>query len=291
MAVTIQNRKRTEATEIVNLDSKPVISNVGQSFRDFVQSLGDVLIDITALEVNTMIVEQITGEKFIAWEAYRDIYSISTAYLEQEKVHQSLCDQYMGLRKNLELEYTLMLSDPTSEFYDPNVLNAVSKDNQILTDSTVEMGEIQTRLPDPIQPTNPEEILRAKKLLNNCHFLRSLRKMSELKAALDHRNKALHKKRSEQPDFVPTEVIQKAVKTDIIYAQTIVQLDGDVINRYSQEIFDHPHREMILQLHREGVTSGERQWRGLLQFIINLVQASLNRRSIQDVLPWNSSDK
>ncbi|MGQ4649089.1 hypothetical protein [Lyngbya aestuarii] len=289
--MTIQNRKRTEATEIVNLDSKPVISNVGQSFRDFVQSLGDVLIDITALEVNTMIVEQITGEKFIAWEAYRDIYSVSTAYLEQEKVHQSLCDQYMGLRKNLELEYTLMLSDPTSEFYDPNVLNAVSNDNQILTDSTVEMGEIQTRLPDPIRPTNPEEILRAKKLLNNCHFLRSLRKMSELKAALDHRNKALHKKQSEQPEFVPTEVIQKAVKTDIIYAQTIVQLDGDVINRYSQEIFDHPHREMILQLHREGVTSGERQWRGLLQFIINLVQASLNSRSFQGILPWNSSDK
>jgi len=280
MAVTIQNRKRTETTEIVNLDSRPVISNVGQSLRDFVQSLGDVLIDITALEVNTMIVEQITGEKFIAWEAYRDIYTISTEYLEQEKIHQSLCDQYISLRKNLELEYSLLLSDPASEFYDPNVLNAVRTDNQILTDPTVEMDEIKTRLPDPIRPTNPEEIIRAKRLLNNCHFVRSLRKMSELKAALDHRNKALRKKQAEQPDFVPPEVIQKAVKTDIIYAQTVVQLDGDVINRYSQEIFDHPHREMILQLHKEGVASGERQWRGLLQFIINLVQASLGKLPI-----------
>jgi hypothetical protein len=40
----------------------------------------------------------------------------------------------------------------------------------------------------------------------------------------------------------------------MIYAQTVIQLDGDVINRYSQEIFDHPHREVILQIHREGVT-------------------------------------
>ena len=109
--------------------------------------------------------------------------------------------------------------------------------------------------------------------------MRSLRKQSELKAALDNRNKALQKKQEETPGFVESDVLAKAVKTDMIYAQTVIQLDGDVINRYSQAIFDHPHRDIILQIHREGVTSGEKQWRGLLEFVIGLVQATLQRAS------------
>ncbi|NEO29330.1 MAG: hypothetical protein F6K36_02525 [Symploca sp. SIO3C6] len=262
---------------------------MGQSFNEFVHSLGEVLIDITALEVNTMVVAQITGEKFIAWQAYRDLYPISKQYLENNNVHESLHERYLDLRKNLELEYTLIVSDPSSEFYEPKVLNRAGEDNHILTDPEVELDQIQTLLPDPFHPTNSDEILKAKAILSNGRFLRSLRKLSELKSALDNRNKALHKKQDEQIGNVDLEVIQKAVKTDIIYAQTVVQLDGDVINRYSQEIFDHPHRDMILEIHRSGVSAGEKQWRGLLQFIIGLVQASLRQPFVQNVLPWNSS--
>jgi hypothetical protein len=68
-----------------------------------------------------------------------------------------------------------------------------------------------------------------------------------------------------------------------------MQLDGDVINRYSQEIVDHPHRDVILQIHREGVTASEKQWRGLLEFIIGLVQISLQRGSGKNISPLDSS--
>jgi hypothetical protein len=78
---------------------------------------------------------------------------------------------------------------------------------------------------------------------------------------------------------IASDALQKAVTTDLIYAQTVIQLDGDVINRYSQEILDHPHREVILQIHRDGVTASEKQWRGLLEFIIGLIQATLQRNS------------
>ena len=232
-----------------------------------------------------MVVERITGDKFIAWEAYRDIYPISQDYLEQHLIHESVRDRYIELRKNLELEYTLLLTDPTSEFYDPTVLTSSREDNQILATPTIELHEIQTRLPDPLSPNSPEEILKAQRLLNDSRFLRSLRKISELKAALDNRNKALLKKQNELPANVKSDVLQRAVTTDMIYAQTVIQLDGDVINRYSQEIFDHPHRDVILQIHRDGVTAGEKQWRGLLEFIIGLVQASLQRSSGKDLFP------
>lgn len=291
----MNNTRESNTTEMTQIKqpskTKSVASNLGQSFNEFVHSLGEVLIDITALEVNTMVVEQITGEKFIAWQAYRNLYPISKQYLEENNFHESLRDRYLDLRKSLELEYILVVSDPSSEFYDPNVLNAAGDDNQILTDPEVELDEIQTRLPDPFHPTSSDQILKAKKILTNGRFLRSLRKLSELKAALDNRGKSLYKKQDEQIGNFDSEAIQRAVKTDIIYAQTVVQLDGDVINRYSQEIFDHPHRDMILEIHRNGVSAGEKQWRGLLQFVIGLVQASLRQPFVQNVLPWNSSIK
>ena len=287
--IDTRNRNRKEVTDLPTLNSRRAGSSLGRNLNEFLQSLGEVLIDITALEVNTMVVERITGDKFIAWEAYRDIYAISQDYLEQQEIHESLRDRYIDIRKTLELEYTLLLSDPTSEFYDPTILDSASSDNQILSDPTVKLNEIQTRLPDPINPTSPTDILKAQELLNNSHFLRSLRKLSELKAALDNRNKALLKKQDELPDSVQPDVVHKAVRTDMIYAQTVIQIDGDVINRYSQEIFDHPHRELILQIHREGVTAGEKQWRGLLEFIIGLVQSTLGRGSGKDLLPWGSS--
>ena len=284
-----RNRNRTEITNLPEPTSRRFTPGLSRNLDEFLQSLGEVLIDITALEVNTMVVERITGEKFIPWEAYRDIYSISEEYLERQGIYESLRDRYIELRKNLEIEYTLLLSDPNSEFYDPSLLNSVEQASQILTDPTVEFKEIQTRLPDPLRPTSPEEILKAQRLLHNSRFLRSLRKLSELKAALDNRNKALLKKRDELPGYIQPDALNKAVTTDIIYAQTVMQLDGEVINRYSQEIFDHPHRDVILQIHREGVTAGEKQWKGLLEFIIGLVQATLQQTSSKNLPPWSSS--
>ena len=280
--INTQNRKRKRTTDLPVPSSSSVTPGLHRNLNEFLQSLGDVLIDTTAVEVNTMVVEQITGEKFVAWEAYREIYPISEEYLEQQGIHESLRDRYLKLRQTLEVEYRALQSDPTSEFYDPAALDAA-------TDPMGEFHDIPTRLPDPTNSSFPEEILKAQRVLKNCRFLRNLRKASELKAALDHRNQALYRKQAEQPDYVQADALHKAVTTDMIYAQTVIQLDGDVINRYSQDILDHPHRDVILQIHREGVSAGEQQWRGLLEFVISLVQASLQWTSEKNVSSWNSS--
>lgn len=277
-----QNRKRKRTTDLPVPTSGSVAPGLHRNLNEFLQSLGDVLIDTTAVEVNTMVVEQITGEKFVAWEAYREIYPISEEYLEQQGIHESLRDRYLKLRQTLEVEYRALQRDPTSEFYDPTLLEGV-------TDPMGELRDTPTRLPDPTNSSFPEEILKAQRVLKNCRFLRNLRKVSELKAALDHRNQALYRKQAELSNDVQPDILQKAVTTDMIYAQTVIQLDGDVINRYSQDILDHPHRDVILKIHREGVSAGEQQWRGLLEFVIGLVQASLQWTSGKDVSSWNSS--
>lgn len=274
--IDTRTRKAKEITNLPESNSKRSTPGLSRNLNEFLQSLGDVLIDITALEVNTMVVERITGDKFIAWQAYRDIYPISEEYLEQQGVDVSLRDRYLELRKNLELAYTLILADATSEFYDPNVLQLATEEKQILTDPTVKWQEIYTRLPNPTNSTGSAEILKTQQILQNCRFLRSLRKISELKAALDNRNRALQRRQDEQL-YTDSEAVMEPVLTDLIYAQTVIQLDGEIINRYSQEIFAHPHREAILGIHQQGVIASEKQWRGLLEFIIGLVQTTLQR--------------
>lgn len=244
-------------------------------FNNFIESLSDLLLDITALEVNTMIVDRITADKFIAWEAYRDLYAIDRAYLEQHQIHESLRDRYLELRRTLELNYALSLANPNSSLYDPAKV-ALPDHNRVLSDPTLEINEHNTQLPSPLKRTSAEDLLEVQQLLTDARFLRGLRKLRELKVALDHRNSILLRMDAAYPGNSPA-VIAKAVKTDIIYAQTIIQLDGEIINRYSEVVVDHPHKELILKIHHENVAASERQWRGLLGFAIDIVRKALER--------------
>lgn len=245
-----------------------------QILRDFSRSLGEVLIDITALEVNTMVVERIAGDKFMAWEVYRDFYRIDETWLYRDEIHESLRARYVDLRRSLEMEYVLLICDPESDLFDPSTQEqtAVQQERlRVLSDPNAPLDALHTQLPNPLKPHDPAEMQRVQALLINPKFSRSLRKMSELKAGLDNRNRSLQRLQHLNPEQAQ-HLISHEVRTDMIYAQTIIQLDGDVINRYSTEVFDHPHRDLILSIHKESVLSGEQQWRELLGFILDLTQ-------------------
>ncbi|NES84689.1 MAG: hypothetical protein F6K10_26605 [Moorea sp. SIO2B7] len=263
-------------TSTIEKNGKHGGSLLGRRLNDFVTSLGDVLVDITALEVNTMVVERITGDKFIAWEVYRDLYPICRTYLQQQGIDESLGDRYLELRKTLELEYNLLLTNPESEFYDPSLMANIAQDCPILTEPSVDLDKIQSKLPNPLNPNNSEEILQTQRLLKDCQFLRSLRKVGELKAALDNCNRALLRQEEAQGNNLPLGAITKALKTDLIYAQTTIQMDGDIVNRYAKEIFDHPQKEQLLQIHRDSVQAGQKQWQGLLEFVVDTVQKAVS---------------
>ncbi|OKH12154.1 hypothetical protein [[Limnothrix rosea] IAM M-220] len=257
-----------------------------QQLHEFVRSLGGLLADVSALEINTMVVEQISGNKFTPWEVYRDIYPISRVYLEQQGYHPKLHKAYLDLRSQLELQYSLLLTDPTSPFYEPSVLENIREMSPILTDPTIDSMDLPTRLPDPINPTDATEVTRVRHLLNNGVFLCHLRKISELKAALDSRNRRLIRQavsvtNSNQPGDETSSEVQTNdhVLNDIIYAQTVIQLDGDIVNRYAEELFRHPYKESILEIHRASLETGEKQWRGLLGFIIEIIQSTISQGS------------
>ncbi|MBE8969219.1 hypothetical protein IQ277_24250 [Nostocales cyanobacterium LEGE 12452] len=260
-----------------------------------VSSVHELVDDITALEINTMVVEQITGAKFNAWQAYEEIYSINDKdYFdskgipnpddlpEPEKTQaQELRKRYTSLFSQLEREYFYILLEQGNETSEPDSriiqyqerlkYQVEHKENIVPTD------EIYIKLARPILPAptpvtdREENNLKSlqqrwkeiEELLNNDKFIRTLRKMSELKAALNSGNIT-------------------SVDIDIIYAQTVMQLDGDIISRYHKKLFQLPDgdRDLILKIHNEGVVAGEKQWRGTLDFLIGIVQniAKLSRQ-------------
>ena len=206
-------------------------SEIGQviqgKFSGFLNSLGDLLLDITALEVNTMVVAHIAGNKFLAEEAYEELYEIPLDpklgnYFRDQGIPDDLDlrGRYCSLRKKLDLECKTLLK----------------------------LDDVEIA-PAPSHPN-------LEKLLNDPKFLRFLRKLYELKSGLD----------SDNPN---------STEIDLIYAQTIVQLDGDIINRFNEKLFEHPSKEVIMKLHHDAVTAGEQQWRGLLGFMINLLQSMM----------------
>ncbi|MBN3883082.1 MAG: hypothetical protein V7K64_07105 [Nostoc sp.] len=258
-----------------------------------VSSVHGLVDDITALEVNTMVVEQITGAKFNAWQAYEEIYSINDKdyfdvkgipnpdnLSEPERTQaQDLRKRYTSLFSQLEREYFYILLEQSTETSEPDSriiqyqerlkYQVEHKANIVPTD------EVYIKLARPILPAptpvageqdNQKDLQQRwqeiEALLNNDKFIRTLRKMSELKAALNSGNIT-------------------SVDIDIIYAQTVMQLDGDIISRYHKKLFQLPEgdRDLILKIHHEGVVAGEKQWRGTLDFLIGIVQgiAKLSR--------------
>jgi hypothetical protein len=71
-----------------------------------------------------------------------------------------------------------------------------------------------------------------------------------------------------------------------IYAQTKFQLDGDLNNRFLDDLFT-PNRskidpsiaKLVFDLHHQAVDNAEKQWSGLITTCVNLVK---------DLMPFRS---
>ncbi|MEH2350833.1 MAG: hypothetical protein V7K55_23095 [Nostoc sp.] len=277
-SIQTRNRNATQPQDIQN-QARGLLNNLVSSIQTLVS-------DITALEVNTMVVDRINASKFNAWEAYQEIYSIHDPdYFEAKGIPeegsqaQELRKRYKSLFNQLEREYFYLLLEEGSGFYNPQD-DRVKRYRQRLEyakkyqPNLVEADRENVKLAEPILPAptpvlddedgnNQQDWIETFKeiqiLLNNDKFGRTLRKMSELKAALDSSN-------------------VQSTKIDIIYAQTVMQLDGDIITRYHKELFNltEEAKNLIINTHNQGVISGEKQWRGTFSFLISLIQGIAN---------------
>jgi hypothetical protein len=218
----------------------------------------NLLENITTVEISTVIVDEIEDEIFIPWEVYQAIYDLSRSYLEQLAIDLSLWNRYLQLRRQLELAYCLLLLDASSSQYNRLLVAEVKRDLPILSQQNVDWEKIPTRLPEPINRSR-NSLSRVNKLLKESQFLNVLQQLNKRKIVLDRRDRILRHSPYQQNI------------TDTTYAQTSLQLNGKIVNRYSQAILGRSDRNLLLQLHEQSTATGEQQWRGLVKFILSLV--------------------
>ena len=218
----------------------------------------NLLDSITAVEISTVIVEEIVDEMFIPWEVYQGIYYLSRSYLERSAINSSLNDRYLQLRRQLELAYCLQVIDPKSTLYNRTLVSEIKRDLPVLSQNNSEWETIPTRLPEPIPHSRQQNMSGVNKLLRDRSFVNVLHQLSKRKVALDRRDRILHN--SLGSDNI----------ADTTYAQTSLQLDGKIVNRYAQSILERSDRDLLLQLHEQSTTAGEQQWRGLIKFMLSL---------------------
>jgi hypothetical protein len=216
--------------------------------------------NFATVEINTVIVEEIVDDIFIPWEAYQEIYAISRPWLQASSSHTSLHHRYLQLRRQLELAYNLLLIDPTSQLYNRALAAEIKQNLPILATSTGEWENIPSKLPETISQQGERPIAQIENLLSDRRFLTTLRQLKQNKTILDQRDRLLRN----HPQAI----------LNTTYAQTVIHLDGKIINRYTQQILERRDREKLLQLHQYSVQTGEKQWRELLKFIFNFAPKS-----------------
>jgi hypothetical protein len=123
-------------------------------------------------------------------------------------------------------------------------------------EQAAEQAEVRERDPGPLPSLDQAA---EEGLFDNGAFLRELRSLRELfyliggEDATDSKN--VH---------------------DLIFAQTIIEMDGDVMNRFHEQLLASPDREFLLSTHREAVSTGQENWQHLVTMIINTVKTLQN---------------
>lgn len=218
-----------------------------------------LLENISTVEISTVIVEEIVDEIFIPWEAYQALFYLSRSYLTRLSIDLSLESRYLQLRRQLELAYCLLLIDPSSRLYNHALVAEVKRDLPALSQQNVHWEAMPTRLPEPIPYSRHQTMAKINKLWQSPRFIDVLQQLNKQKVALDRRNRILCS--SNCQDSI----------TDTTYAQTSLQLNGKIVNRYAQAILGRSDRHLLLQLHEQSTNAGEQQWRGLVKFLLSLV--------------------
>lgn len=281
-----QNQPTSIISTPVKVSSSPD-NKMQNALERFATGIQEAFQDIGALEVNTMIVTQITGLKFDPVEKYlaiRDIPRLRDTGNSLDKM-ESITD----IKDEILVKGLLGSMDDSDKFTNYNFreirtyyerqswysewlksINFNQTDSQIFEDQcslvrTIKRHlqlreklekaviEVNSSLVDQSSMRLPDDENTIESLVLNSGFCRKLRKLSELKAII------------ESPDAANNNNIY-----DIIYAQTIIQIDGDIINRFDKRLFSDPNQEFLLNVHKSAVLSGEEDWRKLLQSLVDL---------------------
>ncbi len=260
---------------------KPVPKKEGDgqstALNNFRETIKDVLEEITSLEINTMIVSKILMTKFDAKEFYLSLIENIMNRTEHglAEVKDALLERSTQLKQK-----GLMLPQQTTtpllpqealgiETYRAELIR-YNQDLEAYKQAEQAFRDRQNSL-DPDQKEQfaieqacydklAKQVLKldvkkdaAGEVIADAQLIRSLRQLWEFE--------------------------QSVINGDRIYAQTKFHLDGDLTNRFVDDLFvpskskiDQKMAQLVFDLHRQGVENAQRQWSGLINTCVNLVK-------------------
>ncbi|MCE2975400.1 MAG: hypothetical protein LW851_03660 [Pseudanabaena sp. CoA8_M7] len=272
----------------VNQDNKAASSKDGKgqstSLNNFRETLKDVLEEITSLEVNTIIVGKIPMTKFDAKDFYRELNHNIKYKTEAglQDVKESLLERSSQLKQK-----GFALPQQTSTPLLPKETAMIDEYRSELTrynDDLEIYREAERIFQDHQNTLDPAE--KEKFDLEQSCFSNLARQLMKLNIKTDANGEVIVDAPMIRYFRKLWEFEQSVLNGDRIYAQTKFHLDGDLTNRFVEDLFtpskgrfDPKMTQLIFDLHRQGVENAQKQWSGLIETCVNLVKSLMPFRA------------
>lgn len=267
----IANKPVKKSSELAtNASSKavPTKDGVGESttLHKFRETIKDVLTEITTLEVNTLIVSHIPIARFDAKQFYADLLE-NVMYKTEEglqDIKRALLDRSKELQKRGSAATQTELDRYNRDL-------EIYKRAERLFSSRQNLSDPKQKEKFEVEQACYEEL--AKKIM-----LMDLPKDADGELVPDAPTIRCFRKL--------WEFEQSMLNGERIYAQTKFQLDGDLNNRFLDDLFistrnkiDPTLAKLVFDLHNQAVANAQMQWTGLIMTCVNLVK---------DLMPFRS---
>ncbi|NJK33940.1 MAG: hypothetical protein HC919_02765 [Oscillatoriales cyanobacterium SM2_2_1] len=232
-----------------------------ETLRRFRETLKDILQEITTLDVTTMVVREIPCQKFEPESFCRRLLH-DIRYQTREGLKQ-IAEELASRSASLQQQGLATQSQA------PFVQDAYRKELIKYNLDLERYQEAERRFleqEDDAQRRSYQDFLQL-----------AYRQILDLELRFDAQGEP-------RLSSIETRVLRKLweleltlLHEDVIFAQTTLHLDGDLTNRYRRELFDRrvfapETTQMILQLHHTGVENAEKQWNGLIQLVVGLIE-------------------
>lgn len=235
--------------------------NQSGSLRGFRETLKDVLEDITTLEVNTIVVSNISTDKFDARKFYEDVLN-SITY----KIEDVLQDRYIELSQKAE---ALRKKGAAISSEEHSSYNSEVSDYEKLKSKFDKYKQDTLAISQARFEQEQKYYKDVQQQFSKLDFSKNINQTSN---RLD-------------PDAATTRFLRKLweaeqtiIHNDRIYAQTRFQLDGDLSNRFIGDLFGFDNSkltsekaQLILKIHNQAVENAESQWSKLINTVVDLV--------------------
>lgn len=239
-------------------------------YERFIASVNDALTDLATLEVNSVLVYNISA----------DHPSDDKEFLVQTSV--DLADWFEANKTDGRVQLPLSKNslDPLKDIREKGILEKKG-DKNVVRDLKATSEDIKECIEHPRGKLDDAESLK------RAEYRRHLRYLQKFVELHNSPNWAWSKDGStgmlSGREHQQLRKLWELVATDFVYAQTVVGLDGDVISRVNQQLFNNAQKivsdnaEKLIHFHSRNVETGASYRNSLMVSLLQIVKGFLGR--------------